>query len=119
MQSENRGSRVTGEFALVGCEMRKRFCKLVARWTICHKQLAISRATRSVEKFGDNFWLFPISCILIPKLGEMAEWMKARDSKSRILKRIGGSNPSLSAIFDGVDDTDKKTDYRDIITPSP
>ncbi len=40
----------------------------------------------------------------------MAEWMKARDSKSRILKRIGGSNPSLSAIFDGVDDTeDKKT----------
>ncbi len=38
--------------------------------------------------------------------------MKARDSKSRILKRIGGSNPSLSAIFDGVDDTDNKETRR-------
>ena len=42
----------------------------------------------------------------------MAEWMKARDSKSRILKGIGGSNPSLSAIFDGVDYTDNKKTRR-------
>ena len=31
----------------------------------------------------------------------MAEWTKARDSKSRIPKGIGGSNPSLSVLFDG------------------
>src|SRR6185312_15653365 len=30
--------------------------------------------------------------------GEMAEWSKAPDSKSGIRQRIGGSNPSLSAI---------------------
>lgn len=30
--------------------------------------------------------------------GEMAEWTKARDSKSRIPQGVGGSNPSLSAI---------------------
>ena len=35
----------------------------------------------------------------------MAEWTKARDSKSRIPKGIGGSNPSLSvSAFGGIDD---------------
>jgi hypothetical protein len=32
-----------------------------------------------------------------PTFGEMAEWTKARDSKSRIPQGVGGSNPSLSA----------------------
>ena len=32
-----------------------------------------------------------------PQAGEMAEWMKAHDSKSCRRKRLGGSNPSLSA----------------------
>jgi hypothetical protein len=35
----------------------------------------------------------------------MAEWTKARDSKSRIPKGIGGSNPSLSVLIDTVNST--------------
>ena len=36
-------------------------------------------------------------CDIIANFGEMAEWSKARDSKSRIRQRIQGSNPCLSA----------------------
>ena len=44
----------------------------------------------------------------------MAEWTKARDSKSRIPKGIGGSNPSLSvSTFGGIDVSDKQKDYSD------
>ena len=44
-----------------------------------------------------------------PPYGEMAEWTKARDSKSRIPKGIGGSNPSLSvSTFGGIDTSDYK-----------
>jgi hypothetical protein len=44
----------------------------------------------------------------------MAEWMKARDSKSRIPKGIGGSNPSLSVpAFGWIDYGDMKIDYPD------
>jgi hypothetical protein len=46
--------------------------------------------------------------------GEMAEWTKARDSKSRIPQGVGGSNPSLSAsTFGGIDHSDKTIDYND------
>lgn len=44
----------------------------------------------------------------------MAEWAKARDSKSCIPKGIGGSNPSLSvSAFGWIDYDDTKTDYGD------
>lgn len=46
--------------------------------------------------------------------GEMAEWTKARDSKSRIPQGVGGSNPSLSvSTFGGIDYRDKNIDYGD------
>lgn len=34
---------------------------------------------------------------IIKKSGEVAEWLKAHDSKSCMRQRIGGSNPPFSA----------------------
>jgi hypothetical protein len=43
-----------------------------------------------------DFLVFMILCVSI---GEVVEWLKARAWKVRIWQRIGGSNPSLSAII--------------------
>ena len=74
--------------------------------------IEVERVRRAVERWGDRFLrrvftpgeLADCGVVagapdpgIMHGCGEMAEWSKARDSKSRIRQRIQGSNPCLSA----------------------
>jgi hypothetical protein len=60
------------------------------------------RLTRRVRQRNARMPMRVDAHAIMRDRGEMAEWSKARDSKSRIPQGIQGSNPCLSAISMGV-----------------